>query len=188
MTSPADAPSADSARSAALVFVGPMGSGKTSIGRRVAKRLGVPFTDTDKAVAAAHGPIPEIFAAHGEAHFRALERDAVQAALAHGGVVALGGGAVLDPTTRASLADHRVVLLTVDPRVVRGRLGDGGRPLLAGEDPMERWTRIAEERRPVYDEVADVVFDTSRGPLQDVVDAIVAWAQTDTARNGQEQE
>lgn len=170
----------------AIVFVGPMGAGKTSIGRRVAKRLGLGFVDTDKAVAAAHGPIATIFAEHGEPYFRALEREAVRDALAGGGVVALGGGAVLDTDTRADLAAHRVILLTVDPRIVRSRIGDGSRPLLSGEDPVARWTRIASQRRPVYDEVSDVEFDTSSGPLQDVVDAIVAWIESAEPAEGQE--
>lgn len=177
MTSPADADPR------ALVFVGPMGAGKTSIGRRVARRLEMTFTDTDKVVSAAHGPIPEIFAEHGEAHFRALEREAVLESLSGGGVVALGGGAVLDARTRDALRAHRVALLAVDPRVVRGRLSGGTRPLLTGEeDPVERWSRIAAERAPLYDEVADAVFDTSKGPLQAVVDAVVKWVEAGAPR------
>ena len=162
----------------AIVFVGPMGAGKTSIGKRVARILGIDFTDTDKAVAAAHGAIPSIFERYGEPQFRVWEREAVHRALGSGGVVALGGGAVLDAATRAELSGHRVVLLTVEPRIVVGRLRSGSRPLLEGEeDVIERWKRIADERRPLYDEVADVRFDTSHGPLQGVVDEIVEWIQ-----------
>lgn len=162
----------------ALVLVGPMGAGKTSIGKRVARRLERPFVDTDKAIAAEHGPIAAIFSKHGEPAFRALERAAVQRALAGGGIVALGGGAVLDADTRADLRDHDVVLLTVDARTVRGRLRGGrGRPLLDAEDPIRRWERITGERMPLYEEVADTIFDTSRGPLQQVVDAVVTWAR-----------
>ncbi|MFX5684625.1 shikimate kinase, partial [Acinetobacter baumannii] len=83
-----------------LVLIGPMGAGKTSVGRRVARALGEPFSDTDKIVVRDHGPIPDLFRAHGEAHCRSRERDAVAEALERGGVVALGGGAVLDPVTR----------------------------------------------------------------------------------------
>lgn len=165
--------------SSAIVLVGPMGAGKTSIGRRVAKALGVGFFDTDIAVAREHGPIPEIFSTHGEVHFRALERAAVRAGLAAGGVVALGGGAILDPDTRADLSTHRVALLAVDTRVAASRLRDTTRPLLQGEDPMTQWTRIRDARAPLYAEVADATFDTSHGPLQDVVDAIVAWAEAE---------
>ncbi|MDQ2689441.1 MAG: shikimate kinase [Chloroflexota bacterium] len=169
-------PEQTSSRQRALVFVGPMGAGKTSIGKRVARRLGRPFVDTDKAIAAEHGPIPAIFEQRGEAGFRAVERAAVLSALTEGGVIALGGGAVLDAVTRAELSRHDVVLLTVDARTVRGRLRGGrGRPLLGAEDPVRRWERIAAERMPLYEEVADAVFDTSRGPLLDVVDAVVTW-------------
>ena len=154
-----------------------MGAGKTSIGRRVARALDEPFQDTDKIIVRDHGPIPEIFATHGEAYFRALERGAVADAVARGGVVALGGGAVLDPLTRERLAAHRVVLLTVSPQVVASRIHGDDRPLLAGEDPVERWTRIYEERRPLYESTAHIAFDTSSGPLAHVIDDIVAWAR-----------
>ncbi|MDJ1113752.1 shikimate kinase [Microbacterium dauci] len=170
-----------SPESGAVVLVGPMGAGKTSVGKRLARLLGTSFTDTDAAVVRAHGPISSIFAEHGEAHFRALERHAVADALASGGVVSLGGGAVLDVTTRDALAAHRVVLLTVAPKVVAHRLGEGAkRPLLADGDetPLQRWQRIYDERRPLYEAVADVTFDTSSGPLEHVVTAIGEWART----------
>jgi shikimate kinase len=156
-----------------------MGAGKTSIGRRVARTLQRPFFDTDIAVVRAHGPIEQIFAEHGEPYFRALEREAVVRGLATGGVVSLGGGAVLDPQTRADLAAHRVVLLTVEPRVVAGRIRDTTRPHLQDEDALARWEQIMTARRPIYEEVADATFDTSHGPLQAVVDGIVEWAGTE---------
>ncbi len=162
----------------ALVLVGPMGAGKTSIGRRVAKTLGWTFRDTDALIAQEHGAIPALFETHGEAHFRALEHDAVAAAVADGGVVSLGGGAVLDARTRTLLRRHRVALLTVAPAVVAGRLAGSGRPLLAGEDPLETWRSILARRMPLYLEVADATFDTSRGPLADVVVDIATWART----------
>ena len=158
-----------------LVLVGPMAAGKTSIGRRVARRLGVPFIDTDKRIAREHGPIPAIFEEHGEAHFRQLERAAVSAALEEGGVISLGGGAVTDAGTRELLRPHPVAFLTVSPEAVADRIRGGGRPLLAGDDPLERWTRIFEERRGWYDEVATRVFDTSRRPMQRIADEIVTW-------------
>ncbi|GAA3208855.1 shikimate kinase [Microbacterium terregens] len=159
-----------------------MGAGKTSVGRRVARALGQTFTDTDKAIVRDHGPIPELFASFGEARFREIERTAVADALARGGVVALGGGAILDAATRADLAAHRVVLLTVSPHIVAGRLHGGDRPLLADADPVARWQRIFAERRGLYEEAADVTFDTSSGPLAAVVADIVSWAkQTQTA-------
>ncbi|MEV8133748.1 shikimate kinase [Microbacterium aurantiacum] len=166
-----------SPESGAIVLVGPMGAGKTSIGRRVARDLGVGFSDTDKIVVRDHGPIPQIFVEHGEAHFRELEHHAVAEALRAGGVVALGGGAILDARTRSLLETHRVVLLTVSPQTVAGRLHGDDRPLLAGDDALERWKRIWTERRPLYDSVADVTFDTSRGPLSRVVDSVTAWVR-----------
>lgn len=161
----------------ALVFVGPMGAGKSSIGRRVARELGEAFVDTDRVIVRDHGPISALFEQHGEAHFRAIEREAVAAALAGGGVVALGGGAVLDSGTRALLSGHRVVLLTVAPHAIGARIQGEHRPLLAGEDPVARWQRIFSERQPLYDEVADVTFDTSNGPVSAVVRDVVAWAK-----------
>lgn len=162
----------------AIVLIGPMGAGKTSVGKRVARTLDVPFFDTDAAIARRHGPIDQLFAEHGEAHFRTLERDAVIEALSGGGVVSLGGGAVLDPDTQSDLAHHRVVLLTVAPRVVAIRVRGSSRPLLqTEEDPMARWISIFEQRRPIYERLADISLDTSNGPLQGVVDRIVSWSR-----------
>ena len=159
-----------------VVLVGPMGSGKTSVGRRVAKRLGVAFIDTDRRVVAEHGRIEDIFATHGEERFRELERAAVRAALAEGGVVSLGGGAITDAGTRELLRDHPVVLLTVSREAVAERIRGSARPLLGGdEDPVERWARILEERRDWYAEVATVVFDTSRRPMSRIADEIADW-------------
>lgn len=159
-----------------LVLVGPMAAGKTSVGRRVARRLGVAFIDTDKRIVAAHGPIPTIFATHGEAHFRDLERAAVAEALSEGGVISLGGGAVTQADTRDLLKGHPVVYLTVSADAVADRLRGGNRPLLAGEeDPVERWKRIFAERQGWYSEVASTTFDTSRRPMQRIADEIVAW-------------
>ncbi|MCC2032117.1 shikimate kinase [Microbacterium allomyrinae] len=168
-----------------IVLIGPMGAGKTSIGRKVARALGVSFFDSDIAIVRDHGPIEVLFTEHGEEHFRALERQAVAEGLARGGVVSLGGGAVLHPDTRADLSTHRVILLTVSPRVVAGRVRDSNRPLLQGEDGLERWTAIYEARRPVYEELADVAFDTSSGPLQSVVDAVVAWINENADPQGE---
>nr|WP_286302101.1 shikimate kinase [Microbacterium suwonense] len=159
-----------------LVLVGPMAAGKTSVGRRVARLLEVPFIDTDKRIAAEHGPIPQIFAEHGEQHFRELERAAVAAAVSEGGVVSLGGGAVTDAGTRALLAQHPVVFLTVSVEAVANRIRGAGRPLLAGEDdPLERWQAIFAARRDWYQEVADLTVDTSRRPMRMLAEQVAAW-------------
>lgn len=167
-----------SATDRAVVLVGPMAAGKTSVGRSLARALGLPFSDSDKSIVATHGPIPAIFEKHGEAHFRALERDAVRELLDTGGVVSLGGGAVVDPVTRARLAEHTVVFLTVSEQAVAARITGSGRPLLAGEDdPVTQWSRIFAERRPWYEEIADITFDTSRTPMQRIAAQIVGWLE-----------
>jgi len=159
-----------------VVLIGPMGAGKTRVGKLVARLLDVGFTDTDKVVVAEHGPIAAIFAEQGEPRFRQLERAAVSAALAGDGVVSLGGGAVLDPATRADLASQRVVLLTVNARAVEGRLGDGKRPLI--RDGVSDWQRIFDERRPLYAEVADLELDTSHRGYDSIAEEVAEWART----------
>lgn len=161
-----------------LVLIGPMGAGKTSVGRRVAKTLGASFTDTDSLIVREHGPIADIFRDRGESHFRELEHRAVESALTSGGVVALGGGAVLDARTRELLASHDVVYLSVSPEGVAVRIRGNERPLLAGEDPLVRWERIFNERRALYEQVADMTFDTSSAPFARIVAEIADWAQT----------
>jgi shikimate kinase len=161
--------------SPALVIIGPMGSGKTRIGKRIAKLLGLAFTDTDALVVAEHGPISDLFEAHGEPHFRVLEREAVQRALASDGVVSLGGGAVLDPATQHDLASERTALFLVSPEAVASRLGNERRPLV--KDGLTSWTRILDERRPLYERLADATFDTSHRPTIQVAEEVVAWVR-----------
>jgi shikimate kinase len=159
-----------------LVFIGPMASGKSKIGRRVARTLRVPFIDTDKDVVAGHGPITEIFAEHGEEHFRLLERAAVAAALQRGRViVSLGGGAVLDPATRADLRGTTVISLSTTAEAVRNRTRNAKRPLLAAGP--DAWQRIYDERRPLYDALASITFDTSTRPVDAIAADIVKWVQ-----------
>jgi shikimate kinase len=160
-----------------LVLIGPPAAGKTRLGKRVARLLDVPFVDTDKQIVARHGVIAEIFANHGEAHFRQLERDAVAAALTQTAVVSLGGGAVIDAETQRDLAHHRVVLLTVTPEAVEARLTGGKRPLVAG---IESWLSLVEARRPIYDRLAIRTFDTSHRPLDAIAAEIAAWIQETT--------
>ncbi|WP_239078831.1 shikimate kinase [Cellulomonas marina] len=143
------------------MLCGPMGSGKTSVGTELARRWGVTLRDSDRDVEVAAGrTVAEVFAESGEEAFRALEHAAVGRALAeHAGVLALGGGAVLHPRSRAALeryagAGGAVVFLDVGADAVADRvLGDTTRPLLAG-DARARWTEIAESRRPVYTALA----------------------------------
>ncbi|HET6653514.1 MAG TPA: shikimate kinase [Nocardioides sp.] len=154
-----------------------MGAGKTTVAGLLASRWGTTVRDTDLDVEAAEGRrISDIFVDEGEAHFRALERAAVADALAgHDGVLALGGGAVLDPTTRWLLADHTVVFLQVGLSDAVKRVGLGvGRPLLLG-NVRARVKALLDERLPLYQEVADVQVDTD-GRTPDDVAAEVAEA------------
>jgi len=153
------------------VLIGPPAAGKSRLGRRVATRLGVEFVDTDKRVVAQHGPIPEIFASEGEAQFRVWEREAVVDALVSPGIVALGGGAVLNPDTQRDLDDLFVILVTATPEAIAPRLVAGKRPLLAGG--IDAWVALVAERQPVYDRLADFSVDTSRGTMDGIADSLV---------------
>ncbi len=157
------------------VLVGPPGAGKTTVGRALARQWRVGFRDTDDDVAAALGAsVPEIFVERGEAVFRAAEAQAVRAALAeHDGVLALGGGAVMDDATRAALAGHRVVFLDVSLAAAVPRVGlNRDRPLLL-ESPRAKLAALMEARRPRYVEVATVTVDTSRLDVADTVLAVL---------------
>ena len=160
------------------VLIGPPAAGKSRIGKRVAKILGVPFVDTDSQIAAAHGQIADIFAAHGEPHFRALERAAVADALAGPGIVSLGGGAVLDRDTQADLRGNRVVLLTASADAVRKRIRGGKRPLLASGG-IEAWERLVAERTPVYEALATRTWDTSSRPVDQIAVEIADWLRSE---------
>lgn len=145
-----------------VVLIGSMGAGKTTVGAALAERWGVAFRDTDADIVAAQGrPVADIFVTDGEPHFRALEREAVRVALAeHEGVLALGGGAVVDPGTRALLAGHTVVFLQVGLAEAVARVGLGSsRPLLLG-GVRSRIKALLDERTPIYGEVATVTVST----------------------------
>jgi shikimate kinase len=147
---------------ARLVLVGPMGAGKTTVGRILAHRWGVAVRDTDADVEAAAGKsVQDIFVDDGEAAFRALEKAAVATALSeHDGVLSLGGGAVLDPDTQALLAGQPVVFLRVGLADASRRVGLGqGRPMLLG-NVRSRIKALLDERAPVYESVAALVVDT----------------------------
>jgi shikimate kinase len=158
-----------------LVLVGPPGVGKTTVGTLLSARLGLPLRDTDADIEASTGrTIADLFI-DGEPGFRALEVEAVRAALAeHTGILALGGGAVLDPQTRAALRDHTVVFLSVELADAVRRTGlDQSRPVL-GLNPRATLRTLLTERRPVYDEVATVTVPTDGRTPADVADAVMA--------------
>jgi shikimate kinase len=162
-----------------VVLVGAMGAGKSTVGRLVADALGVGFLDTDEVVEAEVGrTVAEIFVDDGEAFFRDLERKAVATALAgHDGVLALGGGAVLDPDTRKLLEGHRVVFLRVGLSDAARRVGLGvSRPLLLG-NVRGRIKQLLDERAPVYEAVAVHVVDTDGRTAAEVADQVRALVE-----------
>ncbi len=157
-------------------LIGMMGSGKTSVGKIVAERLGLPFYDTDATVTANAGlAIPEIFDRFGERRFRELEAEAVQAiASQDDGVVSTGGGIVLDPlNVEAMRSSGRTVLLEVDVDTLIARVGaEGDRPMVS-EDPERRLREIAAVREASYRNAADVVVD-GVGSIGDVAHRVEA--------------
>lgn len=150
-----------------IVLIGPPGSGKSSVGKRLAKSLDSPWRDTDNDISTAAGkPIPEIFLDDGEAHFRALEAKAVATALAeHNGILSLGGGAILDADTQGLLeaygeAGGMVVFLDVSLNKAAPRVGlNRSRPLLMS-NPRQQWHALMEARRPIYTRLATHTVDT----------------------------
>ncbi|MEV5180653.1 shikimate kinase [Streptomyces werraensis] len=158
-----------------LVLTGPMGVGKSTVGQLLADRLGVGYRDTDDDIVAAEGrAVSDIFVEDGEPAFRALEKEAVRQALAtHDGVLALGGGAVLDPDTRALLAGERVVYLSMDVEEAVRRTGLGAaRPLLA-VNPRKQWRELMEARRHLYEETAEAVVPTDGRTPEEVAEAVL---------------
>ncbi|MFF4687652.1 shikimate kinase [Streptomyces sp. NPDC001307] len=150
-----------------------MGVGKSTVGRLLAERLGLGYRDTDEDIVAAEGrSIAEIFVDEGEPAFRAIEKRAVHRALAeHEGVLALGGGAILDADTRALLAGRRVVYLSMDVEEAVKRTGlNMARPLLA-VNPRRQWRDLMEARRHLYEEVATVVVATDGRSPEEVTRA-----------------
>jgi shikimate kinase len=164
-----------------VVLVGPMGAGKTTVSRLLADAWGVAARDTDADIEAVEGrSVSEIFVDSGEVHFRARETAAVADALAtHEGVLALGGGAVLDPDTRALLAGHRVVFLRVGLTDAVKRVGLGSaRPLLLGNVRGQIKT-LLDERTPVYEAVATLVVETDGRTAQEVADEVRSRVSAD---------
>ena len=167
-----------------LLLVGLMGAGKTTVGQRCAELLDRSFVDTDSLVEANTGiTVVEIFERDGEAHFRALERDAVADACVSPAplVIACGGGAVLDPDSRRALhAAGLVVWLQASPAVLGARVGSAAdRPLLGGPNGTKATLeRLATLRAPAYEAAADVIVDTEGRTVDEVAAAVIEEFRT----------
>ena len=172
-----------------IALIGFMGAGKSHVGMLIAHRLKVPFVDTDALITEQLGPIEAVFAEHGEAYFRSVERNVAVAALARActlpSVVALGGGAVMDEDVRQALAAlAHVVWLTAPVDVLLARCG-GGWESPTAKAPRGRWRatqgvfrRLYAQRRVVYEQIATATVDNDGvRPLDEVVAAVVALAE-----------
>jgi shikimate kinase len=170
-------PSSKSPLQRTIALVGLMGAGKSSVGRRLAVQLGVPFKDADDEIVIAAGrPIADIFAERGEDEFRAGERRVIARILddpPH--ILATGGGAFMNPLTRIILRQRATTIwLRADIETLVKRVSRrDDRPLLRNADPRLVMTELMERRYPIYQE-ADLVVDSREGPHQITVDAVIA--------------
>jgi shikimate kinase len=154
-----------------VVLIGPMGVGKTTIGKKLGKALGLAFIDTDKEIVRDHGSINKIFDKFGEQHFRNLESEYLVRALISGGVVATGGGVVTQDKNRRLLEEAFVIYLSSNGKHMAARLLAGKRPLL--KNGIDDWKRIYEERKPLYKQLASFEIETSSKSLAAIVSEIV---------------
>ena len=156
-----------------IYLIGPMASGKSTVGKSLAAALSLPFVDTDELIVAAHGSIASIFAAHGEQRFRDLEEETL--AGVPEGVIATGGGAVLRESNRKVLAGGTVVYLEMTADGAAARIkGDSTRPLLAGDQALNAWKTLLAARKDIYESIADVRILDSGKPVLQIVEEIAA--------------
>ncbi|MHA6509549.1 shikimate kinase [Tessaracoccus sp. Y1736] len=158
-----------------IVLIGAPGAGKSTVGRRLAKKLGKTFVDVDQRIEDVVGkPVAEIFADEGEAHFRALEQDATLELLQTYDVIALGGGAVMNPAIRQALDGHDVIWLKVSIGQATRRVGmNTVRPLLLG-NVRGRLIELLRERTPVYEALATQILDTDGRGSSELADTLAA--------------
>ncbi len=158
-----------------VVLTGFRGTGKTSVGRILADRLGLPFFDTDALIERrAKMPIPEIFRQHGEAHFRALERETITSLRTTEGVISTGGGAVMDPANVADLRWHGTVyLLSAAPDIIVDRIAGSDRPGLTGLSPAEEVRTLLAQRKEAYLGTADACIDAGTRTPHEVAETIL---------------
>lgn len=172
-----------SPRRAPVVLIGPMAAGKSHLGQYMNAHYGMDFVDADHVIVSRHGPIPQLFTAHGEDHFRAVEADVVTELLTDparaNSVISLGGGAPMSPAVQSALAGHCVMYLEVDEATVRPRIvGNTTRPMLQ-PDPESRWREILESRRDTYERLATMRLDgTNHRSVQDLAHDLYTALQT----------
>lgn len=160
-----------------IVLTGFMGTGKTTVGHLLAERLGLPFHDVDARVEAREGcSVAEIFSRHGEPYFRQCEREELARALAEGGVVATGGGAIADPENlrQMRMAGPVLCLTASVDEIVARTAGSPERPLLQADDVRQRIVQLLEQRAQAYAQ-ADAWIDTTGKSPEEVVDEILAY-------------
>jgi shikimate kinase len=170
------------------VLMGMPGSGKSTIGRRLAKAMGLTLLDTDTKIVETTGrTIADIFSNDGEKEFRRIEEEVVRAALAeHDGIVSLGGGAITSEGVREALVGHTVIFLEISAAEgIRRTTGGTVRPLLAGGDPAQRYRELMAQRVPLYRRVATMRVNTNRRNPGAVVRHIVVRLENPDAPNPQ---
>ena len=176
-------------RARSVVLIGLMGAGKTAVGKRLAGRLELPFTDADSEIEAAAGEsISDIFAQHGEPYFRDGEARVIARLLRNGSqVLATGGGAYMNAGTRSNIKANGIsVWLKAELPVLLNRVRRRDhRPLLAGKDPQTVMRELMRERYPVYAE-ADITVVSRDVPheviVEEVIEALSAWLDNETAK------
>jgi len=163
-----------------VVLVGPMGVGKTTVGKKLAKRLDLPFVDTDLVITKNHGDISAIFADRGEAAFREIESDVLVSLLNEPAVISTGGGAVLHEKSREALSLATVVYLSTDGKHIASRLKGGNRPLI--KNGISDLRTIYKSRKVLYVQVAYLSDDISNSSLVQTIEAILEGLNNQNAR------
>jgi shikimate kinase len=160
-----------------VILIGPPGAGKSSIGLALAKRLKVSFKDTDHLIEQESGKrVSQIFIVDGEAAFREIEKRVCERAIREEeGVLALGGGAVLTPETRAMIVStgSEIIFLDVSLKVAAPRIGfNRDRPLLL-KNPRQQWQKLMDLRRPIYEEMATLICDVGSRSVSEIVNELL---------------
>jgi len=162
-----------------VILIGLMGSGKSSIGRRLAAHLSLPLIDLDATIVAKSGlSIPEIFTQQGETEFRKLETEALREGMTQNAVIATGGGVVLSQENRMLLKGNHapVVWLKASPEFLANRIeGDTNRPLIASGDTLKKLQKLSESRDPLYEECADFILPRGEMEKQQAMEVIVRF-------------